>query len=82
MANKIKLSYKGFRQLRTSAPAEALVERAAKKASDAAGPEFEAQRAPGKNRARWVVVPTTADAALETARNPAHLVRSLNAARD
>ena len=81
MAKSLKLNLRGFRELRTSAPAEALTEKVARRAAAAAGPGFVAERSPGKNRARWVVVPDTAEAALETARNPSLLVRALNEAR-
>jgi hypothetical protein len=81
MAGKIRLNLKGFRELRTSPPAAALVEKAARKAQARLGDDWVAEESPGRNRARWTVTPNTAEAALESAREPARLIAALNAAR-
>lgn len=81
MASKVKLNLKGFRALRTSPVMDALVLDAARKVAAAAGPGFTAEASPGKNRARATVTPTTAEAALQTGREPQILLGALGAAR-
>jgi hypothetical protein len=82
MAGRLKLNLKGFRELRTGPAATRLVREAAEKVAGAAGEGFEAQMSPGKSRARAVVVPTTPEAARQTAEEPARLIAALEAARD
>jgi hypothetical protein len=81
MAAKLKLNLKGFRELRTSPTMDAFILAKAEKVARRAGPDFEAQLSPGKNRARAVVVPTTAEAAIDTARNPHKIIGAMDAAR-
>lgn len=81
MADRLKLNRAGFRQLRTLPAMDRLVLEAAQKVALAAGPEYAAEASPGRNRARAVVVPTTAEAAIETATDPAVLIGAMNAAR-
>ncbi len=80
----IKLNNAGFRALRKSPGAQALVMDAARKiaeeASSQSGEAYEAHPSPGRNRARAVVVPMTAEAARDSLENLT-LIRSLNAAR-
>lgn len=80
----IKLNNAAFKALRKSPAAQALVMNAAQKiaaqASAQSGESYEAHPSPGRNRARAVVVPMTADAARDSAENLT-LIRSLNAAR-
>ncbi len=77
-----KLNIAGFRELRTSDTMDRLMLKQAEKVARAAGPDFKAELSPGKNRARAVVIPDSAAAALETARNPSKLISALNAARN
>ncbi len=81
MARKLKLNLKGFRELRTSPAMDRLILEKAETVARAAGPGFKAEASPGKNRARAVVVPDTAEAALDSGRNPHKLIAALNAAR-
>lgn len=81
MAVKIKLNRAGFRELRRLPVMQALVMAKAEQVAAAAGAGFKAEHSPGANRARAVVVPDTLDAAVESARNPHHLIGALNAAR-
>jgi hypothetical protein len=78
---RIKLNLRGFRELRTSPEMDAEILRRARRVAQAAGPGFVAEQSPGVNRARAVVVPDSAEAALETARNPSVLIGALSAGR-
>lgn len=78
----LKLNIPGFHKLRTLPVMDDLVMDAAKKAAEAAGPDFVAELSPGKNRARATVHPNTEAAAVKTARDPHLLLAALNAARD
>ncbi len=82
MAARLKLNLKGFRQLRTLPVMDDLVFHKAEAVAKRAGDGFKAERSPGKNRARAVVVPDTAEAAVETAQNPNRLIGAMDAARD
>jgi hypothetical protein len=81
MAVRVSLNNKGFRELRTSPKMDAFILAKAEKVALAAGTEFKAEPSPGTNRARAVVVPDSAEAALQTARDPHLLIAALNAAR-
>ena len=89
MARKVKignlvLNIDGFHELRTSAAMDKLVLDAAKLSARAAtsrGIACHAEPSPGRNRARAVVVPDTAEDAVETARRPEVLLYALDAAR-
>lgn len=59
---RFKISRKGFRELRKSDKVDRDLEARARRVAAAAGPGWEARRAPGRNRSRWVVVPTTDEA--------------------
>lgn len=76
----VKLNLPGFRALRTSPGAQALVMDRARRWAAACGPGFVAEQSPGRNRARAVVYPDTPAA---RARDRADLVmlRNINAAR-
>lgn len=80
----IKLNIAGFRALRKSPAAQALVmdaaQRIAEEASRISGEAYDARPSPGRNRARAVVAPSTLEAAVDSAENLT-LLRSLNAAR-
>lgn len=76
----LKLNNRGFRELRTSPEAKSAVNAAARKIAEACGPGYTAQEAPGRNRARAVVMPTTREAKEDAAKNLTPL-RKLGAAR-
>jgi len=78
---KFKLNNAGFRAFRTQQAVQDLLLKKAQKVADAAGPGYEARLAPGRNRARAVVVPTTGAAVYQTAAHPEHLLQALDAAR-
>lgn len=82
MATRIKLNLKGFRDLRTLPVMDDLVFEKAEAVARRMGDGFKAERSPGRNRARAVVVPDTAEAAIETAQHPQRLIAALDAARD
>lgn len=81
MPSSFKLNRAGFVELRTLPVMDELVLKAARAAAAAAGEGFEAEPSPSKRRARATVHPNTAEAALETARNPHTLIAALEAAR-
>lgn len=58
----VRLNLAGFRRLRTSPGAQAIVLGRARKWAAACGPGFEASLSPGRNRARAIVRPVTAAA--------------------
>ncbi len=79
----IKLNVAGFRALRKSEGAQALVMRSAEAIAAAAsesGYPYDAKASPGRNRARAVVAPSTPEAAVDSAANLT-LLRSLDAGR-
>ena len=82
--SKTRLNIAGFRTLRKSAEAEALVmgaaEAIAAEASRQSGEQYDAKESPGRNRARAVVAPDTYAAAVDSAKNLT-LLRSMNAGR-
>jgi hypothetical protein len=82
MTVRVKLNNKGFRELRTSAAMDRMILAKAEKVARRAGPGFTAEGSPGRNRARAVVVPDSAEAAIETARDPHQLIAAMDAARD
>ena len=65
----IKLNFKGFRALRRSPQARAWVNATAKRIADACGEGYEAEEAPGRNRARAIVHPTTTEARIDSLKN-------------
>ncbi len=77
--SSIRLNLAGFRQLRTSDDMDRLVLGKAQKAADILGDGFEARLSPGKNRARAVVVPVTADAVRRVAEDPNLIISALKA---
>lgn len=81
MVVRVKLHNAAFRELRTSAKMDREILKRAERVARRAGLEFKAELSPGRNRARAVVVPDTADAALETARDPHRLIAALDAGR-
>ena len=76
----LKLNNAGHRRLRTCPGAKRLVMTAATKIAAASGAGYEAQEAPGRNRARALVVPVT-DAARKDAATNLTPLRKLGAAR-
>lgn len=79
-----RLNLAGFKELRKSPAAEAMVmdaaEKIARAASATSGEEYEAKQSPGRNRARAVVAPATPEAAVDSATNFT-LLKSMNAGR-
>jgi len=76
----VRINNQAFRELRRSPGAKRLVMSAARKIAAASGPGYEAREAPGRDRARAIVVPTTAEARRDSATNLT-LLRNLGAAR-
>lgn len=56
---RTKVNEPAIRELRTSEPVQQLTRETAERVASAAGPGFVVKRGRGKNRARYVVVPTT-----------------------
>ena len=77
MTVRIKLSNKGFRELRTSPAMDAFILNEAQAVARRAGTGYKAHGSPGRNRARAVVTPDNLEAAIETARNPHKLIAAL-----
>lgn len=79
--NGFRLNLAGFRELRRNPEVVADLARRAGQVAAAAGPGFEARQAPGVNRARFVVVPTTPEAYKANTTSYA-VLRALPAGRD
>jgi protein-disulfide isomerase-like protein with CxxC motif len=77
---RIRLNLSGFRRLRTSPAARAMVMARAERIARAAGPGFVTRESPGRNRARAVVFPDTPAAAARNRRDLV-LLRSISAGR-
>lgn len=76
----IKLNIPGFRELRKSEGAKALVNGAAGRIASACGDGYVAEESPGRNRARAIVHPDTTEARIDSLKNLT-LLRNLRAGR-
>jgi len=80
MASRVKLNRAGVRQLLRGPEMVADMERRAERVADAAGPGHRVDAAPGRNRARAVVITESWEARWAEATTRA-LTRALRAAR-
>lgn len=75
MSSRLKLNMKGFKQLRTSEGAHALLRKSGRAITEAAnarlsdGAGYEMKDSPSKNRARLVITPESGEAILDSGRN-------------
>lgn len=76
----VRLNLAGFRQLRKSEGAKAMVNAAAGRIAAACGDGYVAEESPGRNRARAIVHPDTTEARIDSLKNLT-LLRNLRAGR-
>ena len=78
---KVKLNKAGFRALRTDPRVAADLERRAQAVRAALGDGWQVEDPGTESRERRTIVPGTAEAAFDSAREPSRVIAALNAAR-